>query len=418
MTYSRRRWLQSAACAALGWHLSDGVSAADRLAGKWSWRQLVPHSEKSDRIPVPRDPWNGMLSYKNSLYLFGGAFPRYGPPGGPGDLTTLGGLNDLWQFDVTAGRWNQVEADDGLANFDPAAKRPCGRVLPCWMEAGGKFYLFGGLAVTAVGWKVRLLNDLWSFDPATRHWTLLEPDDGRMLDRPTEVDGKRPGTIAAMGTAVIGNRVFIYAGWGGYRNKVVLSPQLWSFDVASRKWTLHGTGEGADTWPPKRYCPALTAYKGKLYLWGGRDTQDPSPQFYNDLWSYDPETNRWSQLTATTSNPVSGTRPSARYGMGHARVGHNWYFLGGFGNERGNSPQLNDLWRLDLRSGLWSLIEAHDGSKIIGPRARRPCVRRVPAMTALDEKVYLFGGLDLTSGPDERGPLIGFNDLWSGSPGH
>ena len=269
MTYSRRRWLQSAAGAALGWHLSDGVYAADRPAGKWSWRQLVPHSEKSDRIPVPRDPWNGMLSYKNSLYLFGGAFPRYGPPRGPADLTTLGGLNDLWQFDVKSGRWNQVEADDGLANFDPAAKRPCGRVLPCWVEAGGKFYLFGGLAVTAAGWKTRLLNDLWSFDPATRHWTLLEPDDGRMLDRPTEVDGKRPGTIAAMGTAVIGNRIFVYAGWGGYRNKVVLSPQLWSFDVGSKKWTLHGSGEKSDTWPPKRYCPALTAYKGKLYLWGG-----------------------------------------------------------------------------------------------------------------------------------------------------
>jgi len=38
----------------------------------------------------------------------------------------------------------------------------------------------------------------------------------------------------------------------------------------------------------------------------------------------------------------------------------------------------------------------------------------VPAMTALDNSVYIFGGLDLTSGPDEKGPLIGFNDLWQG----
>ncbi|GIT30299.1 MAG: hypothetical protein Ct9H300mP1_23450 [Planctomycetaceae bacterium] len=34
-------------------------------------------------VPVPRDPWNGMLAYKRSLYLFGGVYPRYGPPSGP-----------------------------------------------------------------------------------------------------------------------------------------------------------------------------------------------------------------------------------------------------------------------------------------------------------------------------------------------
>ena len=38
-------------------------------------------------------------------------------------------------------------------------------------------------------------------------------------------------------------------------------------------------------------------------------------------------------------------------------------------------------------------------------------------MTAAGAAVYLFGGLDLTSGQDERGPLIGFNDLWTGRMG-
>ena len=81
-------------------------------------------------MPVPRDPWNGMLAYKRSLYLFGGVYPRYGPPSGPADLRTMGSLNDLWRFDLSAGRWQQLEADNGQADFDPSAKRPCGRVLP------------------------------------------------------------------------------------------------------------------------------------------------------------------------------------------------------------------------------------------------------------------------------------------------
>ncbi|GIS59107.1 MAG: hypothetical protein CM1200mP2_13320 [Planctomycetaceae bacterium] len=38
-------------------------------------------------------------------------------------------------------------------------------------------------------------------------------------------------------------------------------------------------------------------------------------------------------------------------------------------------------------------------------------------MTAVGDAVYLFGGLALTSGPDEGGPLVGFNDLWSGRMG-
>lgn len=356
-----------------------------------------------------------MLAYKGSLYLFGGAFQRYGLPQGPADLKTLGVLNDLWRFDLKSARWHETLADNGQARFDASAERPCGRVLPCWVEAHDKFYLFGGLTVLGAGWKIRLLNDLWSFDPTTQRWSLLEPDDDRILKRPTHVDGKRPSKVAAMGTAVIGSRIFLYGGWGGDQTRVVLSPQLWSFDVVSRTWRLHGHGDPkANSWPAKRYCPAVTAFQGKLYLWGGRDSEDRSPQFYNDLWSFDPTTDQWSQLAGVATDRAVGMRPSPRYAMGHARIGNHWYMFGGFGAEGGNSPQLNDLWRLDLGNGSWTLVQAHDGGKAIGPKAIRPCVRRVPAMTAHGDKLYLFGGLDLTSGPDERGPLVGFNDLWLG----
>ncbi|GIT30300.1 MAG: hypothetical protein Ct9H300mP1_23460 [Planctomycetaceae bacterium] len=72
---------------------------------------------------------------------------------------------------------------------------------------------------------------------------VVEPNDGRVLDKPAQVDAARPAADAAMGVAVIGRRIFLFGGWGGYRNRVVLSPQLWSFDVDSKRWTIHGTGE-------------------------------------------------------------------------------------------------------------------------------------------------------------------------------
>jgi len=418
---SRRNWLRATTGAMIG-----GVAGragretiAAEKASNWSWKQLVPHSPGSTTIPVPRDPWNGMLAYKQSLYLFGGVYPRYGPPSGPGDLRTMGSLNDLWRFDLGTGRWHELEADNGQADFDPSAKRPCGRVLPCWAEVDGTFYLFGGLTALARGWKTRLLNDLWSYKPATGSWTLLEPNDGRLLKKAGQVDAARPTADAAMGVAVIGRRIFIYGGWGGDGVRVVLSPQLWSFDIDSRRWTLHGTGTGdaRQPWPAKRYCPAVTEFEGRIYLWGGRDTQDLSPQFYNDLWSFDPKTGRWNELARQVKRIEPETRPLSRYGVGQARIGHHWYIFGGFGGETGNSPQLNDLWQLDLRTHRWRQIESHNGGKLTGPTARRPCVRRVPAMMSIGDAVYLFGGLDLTSGQDERGPLIGFNDLWTGRMG-
>ena len=355
-----------------------------------------------------------MLAHDGSLYLFGGIYPKYGPTTRPADLTTMGPLNDLWRFSLKSGEWHEVEPDDGQAGFDPESRRPCGRVLPCWVEAAGKFYLFGGLTVLGAGWKMRLLNDLWCFDSGTRRWKLLEADDGRLLMHPEEA-GARPNAVAAMGTAVIGDRIFMFSGWGGDESRAVLSSQLWSFDVGARTWTLHGRGDAPpSSWPKRRYCPAVTAFEGKLYLWSGRDSEDRAPQYYDEVWSYDPAANEWSQLVDRSNDAAQHGRPRPRYAMGEARIGHHWYIFGGFGGESGNSPQLNDLWRLNLRSGRWTLMQPHDGSKSVGPAATRPCVRRVPAMTAAGDKVYIFGGFDLTSGPDEQGPLIGFNDLWQG----
>jgi hypothetical protein len=160
-------------------------------------------------------------------------------------------------------------------------------------------------------------------------------------------------------------------------------------------------------------------WNGTIYIWGGRDTQDRDPQFYNDLWAFDPGHEEWSCLAENA--PDSPDLPSPRYGMGAARLGNGWHVFGGFGQqgeflpEEVNGPQLNDLWRYDLQAGTWSCLYPHDGSKVYGSQATRPGVRRVPGMVALDGEVYLLGGLDLASGPNDDGPVVGFNDFWQGT---
>ena len=83
----------------------------------------------------------------------------------------------------------------------------------------------------------------------------------------------------------------------------------------------------------------------------------------------------------------------------------------------GNGPQLNDLYVYDLSKaghGKWKCLQEHDGAKDYSARATRPGVRRVPGMTASEDSIFLFGGIDLASGPHNDGPLIAVSDFWRG----
>lgn len=364
-----------------------------------------------------------MLAYHGRIFMFGGGTLRYGASSGQGNKSTLGALNDLWAYDPSVGKWTRLEENDGAAGFDISAERPCARMLPAWVEIDDRFYLFGGLSILSEGWKFTLLNDLWMYDPAEARWTLLEPDDGLLMEHPDCAGRGRPTTMGGFGTAVIGRKIYLFGGWGHRAplpptvETAVLSRQLWTYDTGTGTWERIETADDA-AWPPKRYVASMTACQGRIYLWGGRDTQDRDPQFHNDLWRFDPDTRVWTCLAKNDFEAAN--RPSARYGQGSARIGDRWYVFGGFGPqgtfmpEEVNGPQLNDLWCVNLNTGDWTCLQAHDGSKDYSESAAYPGVRRVPGMVALDESVYLFGGLDLASGPKNDGPVTGFNDLWVG----
>ena len=67
--------------------------------------------------------------------------------------------------------------------------------LPAWVEIDDRFYLFGGLSILSEGWNFTLLNDLWMYDPADARWTLLEPDDGLLMEHPDCAGRGRPTTM-------------------------------------------------------------------------------------------------------------------------------------------------------------------------------------------------------------------------------
>ena len=117
------------------------------------------------------------------------------------------------------------------------------------------------------------------------------------------------------------------------------------------------------------------------------------------------------QLRHPDTEPATDRFPCARVAYGGILTYRNQlYMFGGFGPkgdflpEEVNGPQLNDLWCFDLTLREWQCIQAHDGSKDYTDRAGRPGVRRIPGMVAQGDEIYLFGGFDLSSGPNDDGP--------------
>ena len=129
--------------------------------------------------------------------------------------------------------------------------------------------------------------------------------------------------------------------------------------------------------PPARWRHTATlTSQTSLMIFGGYLSHD---ERLNDMWMFDTVSLEWSQLQA--NNP---RQPASVYHLSHQdashkdvpapRGGHSatlvgtdavWLFggYGGFGYSR---KEMDDLYRLDIRSNSWELIQPKGG----GPEAR------------------------------------------------
>jgi hypothetical protein len=220
------------------------------------------------------------------------------------------------------------------------------------------------------------------------------------------------------------------AGWlFGGRAQSSSFDDLWRYDLATDTWS-EVQPEGAK--PAGRFGHTGTWVDGVgLVVWSGQR----GSEFFNDLWAYDPATNRWQTL------PDPGSRPAARYGSCAALGpdGRLW-ISHGFTADDG---RYDDTWAYDFAAGAWfpetpegtiaPIRCLHDclwtpggqfvlyagqttGAPAIGDLwARRadagwvsyaegPAARQLYALGAVGETGYVFGGAGV-----DREPL---RDLW------
>ncbi|TAK07939.1 hypothetical protein EPO44_03245 [bacterium] len=175
------------------------------------------------------------------------------------------------------------------------------------IAAGGKLYVFGGLAPV---WKPRALA--YEYDPASDKWTKKKP---MALPSHHVALAELNGKIYVMGGFVLPSAG--PAAWQPIDN-------AWEYDPANDTW------KALAPMPTKRGSPVAVAVNGKIYVISGASTHPGSKEIAvhparphrsvaaNEV--YDPATNTWE-----TRSPMPSARNHAAVGV----VNNKIYVIGG-----------------------------------------------------------------------------------------
>jgi len=171
-----------------------------------------------------------------------------------------------------------------------------------------------------------------------------------------------------------------------------LGNTLWKYNPPTRTWTWVN-GPQAAVAPPVygiKGVPApgnipgarslgsisWTDNVGDLWLFGGSaDDVRGHNGGINDLWRYHIATNEWTWMTGSDSTyrpanfgtlqvPSPTNEPGSRFetNAGWVDCSNRLWMFGGIGAVHGNAAQLNDMWRYDIASNIWTWMKGDSGS--------------------------------------------------------
>ncbi len=323
------------------------------------------------------------LDKQGNFWLFGGE--------GNAASGNSGLLNDLWQYNPTNGVWTWMSGSNnsnayavyGTLGESALANIPGARLgAVSWTDNAGNLWLFGGYGNATSG-ASGALNDLWQYNPNVGLWTWVSGGGTT----------NAPGVYGSLGVPAVDN--------------------------------IPGARLGSVGW-----CDSV----GNLWLFGG-STDISTAQVHNDLWYYSPSSKLWTWMSgeSTLNSPgkygiqsqeSSTNQPGARIDSVSwlDQQGNLWLFGGSGEDAAGTRGLLNDLWRYNSTSKLWTWMSGSNFKNSYGtygtlgvaspnsiPGARE---HRVPiAWADSGGNLWMFGGDGY--GASTMGYL---NDLWSYNP--
>jgi N-acetylneuraminic acid mutarotase len=150
----------------LGWEWVSGSNGLDQV-GSYG----VMGTPSVNNVPGARQNASGWIDGNNNLWVFGGQ--GYDSSGHQGTM------NDLWEFNPTAGTWNWVSGSStisALAVYGTKGVAAAGNVpgardnAAAWIDSSGNLWLFGGYAFNSTGTEGNV-DDLWSYNVTAGTWT-------------------------------------------------------------------------------------------------------------------------------------------------------------------------------------------------------------------------------------------------------
>ncbi|KAF2738450.1 hypothetical protein EJ04DRAFT_587071 [Polyplosphaeria fusca] len=364
--------LQPTAASTPGASVNNSLSSLQN-AGNPEQKALRERSDSDFQNPRnarnPQDspyPWSARkLNFTTSAT----PFPRYGPAinstaSKDGVIYIMGGL--VGGSTVKGDLWVTEMGNGSLACYpiSTTGDGPGPRVGHASLLVGNAFIVFGG--DTKLDDNDDLDDTLYLLNTSTKHWSRALPQ------------GPRPTGRYGHTLNILGSKIYIFGGQveGFFFNDLVAF-DLNSLQSSSSRWEvlLPNTKDGALSSPQGRAPPARTnhsviTWNDKLYLFGGTD----GVVWFNDVWTYDPRTNSWSELDCI------GYIPVAREGHSAALVNDTMYVFGGRTQE---GTDLGDLAAFRISSRRWYMFQNMGHS---------PSPRSGHSMTSFGKHIIVLAG--------------------------
>ena len=209
---------------------------------------------------------------------------------------------------------------------------------------------------------------------ATKHWSRALPQ------------GPRPTGRYGHTLNILGSKIYIFGGQveGFFFNDLVAF-DLNSLQSSASRWEVllpntkdqsspHGRS------PPARTNHSIVTWTDRLYLFGGTD----GVTWFNDVWTYEPRSNTWTELDCI------GYIPVAREGHSAALVNDTMYIFGGRTQE---GVDLGDLAAFRISSRRWYMFQNMGHS---------PSARSGHSMTAFGKHIVTLAGEPSSSVSDRN----------------
>ncbi|QKX56610.1 uncharacterized protein TRUGW13939_03715 [Talaromyces rugulosus] len=306
-------------------------------------------------------------------------FPRYGTAinavaSKEGDIYMMGGLvegatvkGDLWM----------VESSGGNLSCFPiptVSEGPGPRVGHASLLVGNAFIVFGG--DTKVDETDVLDDTLYLLNTSSRQWSRAIPP------------GTRPSGRYGHTLNILGSRLYVFGGQvEGFFFNDLAAFDLNALQSPTNKWEFlirntHEGGPPAGQIPLARTNHTIITYNDNLYLFGGTN----GVTWFNDVWSYDPRTNQWTELEC------NGFIPSPREGHAATVVGDTMYVFGGRNDE---GLDLGDIAAFRIGTRRWFYFQN---------MGQAPSPRSGHSMTAFGKQIIILAG-EPSSGPRDAAEL-------------